>query len=235
MDEFVYRFLLQSGYPRASIVADLSLLPLAGPPGTGDADGDAASAPAYAIVDPGTGDRLALVDVVGAVDGDALRAAATRLGAYARRFGGRVVQAFLVRVDPAADPPEARVQFYRAWPDETLRRTSAKAFPDLDSLRTWQLLAERRERSTPGPGRAGPGDATGPGALAWLPGVALALLAAADRVAAALTGIGLVDLPGAVLIVGAAALLTAPALRTRPRPSRKRPPREGASKGIYRR
>ena len=155
MDELIYRFLLQSGYPRASLVTDLDLLPIAGDP---NAPGTGVPDPALAVVDPGTGDRLAIVGAVGPVDADALRATGSALADYARRFGGTVVQGFLVRVDDRGRSPDEQVQFYRVWPNDGLERFAAEAFPDFEAMRTWQLLAERRERGVPG----APGAASGP-------------------------------------------------------------------------
>ncbi len=223
MDELIYGFLLQSGYPRAAVVDDLSLLPLAGADG-GRPNGDA---PAFAIVDPDTADRLAVIDGVGAVDGDELRARAASLGRYARRFGGRSVQAFIVRVDFSAPSLEARVRFYRVWPNESLQRLSAKTFPDLASLRTRQLLVERRELSAPDgesvdaddfgydadpDAYPDPAPAPGMSRTVWLPGAVLVLCVLADALAASVRGEGLFSVVQAVLLVGAAALLLVPAL-----------------------
>ena len=166
MDELIYRFLLQSGFPRASIVTDLSLLPLAGAGSVPGDDGSATGGPSLAVVDPDTADRLAVVKAVGALDGDGLRAAAARLAAFARRFGGRSVQGFLVRVDERGADPDERVQFYRVWPVEELERVTAEAFPDLDTMRVWQRLAERRAlAATPGAGAGGARAAAPPGDL----------------------------------------------------------------------
>ena len=230
MDELVYRFLLQSGHPRASVVADLTLLPLAGSP-----DGEPPRAPSFAVVDPVTGDRLALVDALGPVDGDALRRAASDLGRYAQRFGGQSVQGLLLRVDLDGATADEQMQAYRVWPTRELERVSLKAFPDLETLRTWRLLAERKR---PSGGRAGTSPAADdpdgefgglaagaygpdgrddrvgrrPGAAVWAPGALLAALAVADWLLVRLVGEPLLDGTQALLLVGAAALLLAAAI-----------------------
>jgi len=226
MDELVYRFLLDSGYPRAAIVGDLELLPIAAG-GTDIAALADTARPDYAIIDPVSLDRLAVLLCVPALDKEGLEVAAGSLGRFAQRFGGRTVQGFLVRIDPVATEVQARVQFYRVWPQSTLERVSAHAFPDLDTLRTRLLLSRQADSPVSGPARPeredGPFDLDGgdadttaedrlidiagrPGIGVWLPGLLLVGLAIADRIMSETTS-ALLDIEHAVLAVGAAALL----------------------------
>lgn len=237
MDELIYRFLLDAGYPRAAIVSELELLgPAAERP-------DAAAAPDYAIVDPTSFTTLAVLLEVEALDDDELADAAIELGSYARQVAGRSVQGYVVRVDPHAANPDGLVQFYRVWPNETLERVSPQAFPDLDTLRTRRALAERTGAEGDSAGEDGPaplavpvggiagaassstveafdfegtpGEATAqvadradsPSVLRWVPGLLLAALAIADRLVGAPADGSLLGLDQSVLATGAGVAL----------------------------
>ena len=183
MDELIYQFLLQAGYPRAAIVADASLIESArdgAPP---------EDATTYVVVDPETAARLAVIDVVEAIGGDALREAAAKAARYARRIGGREVQGFVIRVDTEGRCEAEQVQFYRVWPNPSIQQLTAKTFPDLDGLRVTNLLALERavpsapeivdfgedenEDASAGPDRRGT-------AGRYVPAIVLILLALAD-------------------------------------------------------
>jgi len=142
MDEFVYRFLLDSGYPRAAILTDLGLLSKEGARSDAAATG-ASVRPDFAIVDPDTLDRLAVLLAVPALGDQDLARAAHDLGSYAQRLGGRTVQGFLIRIDPEAGTIDERVRFFRVWPSRALEPIPADAFPDLAALRTWLRLTLR--------------------------------------------------------------------------------------------
>mgnify|MGYP000126318414 CR=1 FL=1 len=216
MDELIYQFLLQAGFPRAAIVSDSTLLES----GTGAPPDDAST---YVIVDPETADRLAVVDVVGAIDGDALEAAAGRAGRYARRIGGREIQGFVIRVDTRGRTEAEQVQFYRVWPNPDVQQLTAKTFPDLDALRVTGLLA--LERATPSaPEIVDFGDETdaaeespaGRGAAGrYVPAIVLILLATVDWFVGQTRGTGLLTIVQALLAVGAASLLTLVAVHRR--------------------
>lgn len=211
MDELIYQFLLQAGYPRAAIVSDASLLERgANAPPPEDAT-------TFAVVDPETADRLAAIDVVGAIDADTLRERASRVAQYARRLGGQQVQGFVIRVDTKGRNESEQVQFYRVWPGTRMQQLTAKTFPDLDGLRVAHLLAlelslpptpeiidvEDDEDVAEERARAGGG-----GALRWIPAILLLLLAVADWYVAQSRGTGLLSVVQALLAIGAAALLT---------------------------
>ena len=214
MDELIYQFLLQAGFPRAAIVSDAALLA----PGRATTSPEDAST--YAIVDPDTADRLAVIDVVGAIDGDALRENADRVGQYARRLGGDIVQGFVIRVDPNGRSDAEQVQFYRVWPNARTQQLTAKTFPDLDGLRVMHLLAIERavpsepeiidlvEDEEPGPERASGGGA----AARYVPAILLLLVAVCDWYLVQSRGGGLLSAVQAMLVIGAAALLTIVAL-----------------------
>ena len=135
MDELIFQFLLQAGYPRASIIVEATLLT---PGGTGVAPEEATT---YAIVDPDTAEPLAAIDVVEAIDEETLERVAAGVGRYALRIGGSDVQGFVIRVDPRGRNDAEQVQFFRVWPNERIQPLSAKTFPDLDTLRVARRLS----------------------------------------------------------------------------------------------
>ena len=216
MDELIYQFLLQAGYPRASIVADPALLE----PTTSDREPEDATT--FVIVDPASAARLAVIDVVDALDDQALEERTARVGQYARRIGGREIQGFVVRVDPRGRTEADQVRFFRVWPGPATQRLTAKTFPDLDALRVSHLLAHEQRRSP----ASSTGDATdatarraerrggadrddrGVGAWRYLPAVVLLLLLGADWSLLLTRGVGLLNVGQVLLAVGAASLLT---------------------------
>jgi len=217
MDELIYQFLLQAGFPRASIVVDPTLF---SPGGDSTPPDDATT---YAIVDPETADRLAVIDVVGTVDGDELKLAADRVGHYARRIGGRMIQGFVIRVDPNGSSDAEQVQFYRVWPNGRIRQLTAKTFPDLDSLRVTYLLSLQRPVPTT-PEIIGVDDEeddiekvtkSGIGALSAVPAILLLLLVGVDWYLQQTRGTGLLNIVQALLVTGSAALWTLVSVRRR--------------------
>jgi len=212
MDELIFQFLLQAGYPRASIISDPTLL-------TAGAEGDdPAETATFAIVDPETAERLAVVDVVEAIDSAELEIVADQVGHYAELLGGRTIQGFLIRVDPHGMTEAEQVQFYRVWPNSRTQQLTAKTFPDLDALKVASLLARgnvaTRSRGIVDfggrgarPSQAG-GTAAGGTAGRYVPAIVLALLAVTDVYVEQTRGTGLLNLAQALLAIGAAALLT---------------------------
>lgn len=214
MDELIYQFLLQAGYPRASIVADATLLT---PGGRGAIPDDAAT---FVIVDPDSAERLAVIEVVDAVDAGTLQAVSSSTAHYARRVGGHDVQGFVIRVDPRGNKEAEQVQFYRVWPNSTMQRLSAKTFPDLDALRVARKLV-MAATSPVGSAIVDVVDEvdfdaiepTGRGGFALvMPAILLILLAIADWYLAQFRGMPLLSMTQAVLAVGAATLFTLSAL-----------------------
>lgn len=135
MDELIFQFLLQAGYPRSSIVTEATLLT---PGGSGPVSEDAST---YTVVDPDTADTLAVIDVVEAIDEEALKQVAAGVGRYASRVGGRETQGFVIRVNPRGRSDTEQVQFFRVWPNHPIQQLSAKTFPDLDTLRVARRLS----------------------------------------------------------------------------------------------
>jgi len=232
MDELAFRFLLDCGYPRASIIDELELLAVSG---TGDGVGTPTEAarPDIAILDPETLERLAVFRTVGALDPYGLSAEADELARFARQFGGHAVQGFLVRIDPQAELAEESVRFYRVrdepMPEDPMPEyVPAHAVPDLDTLRLRQRLIAWSDAVSPvspvSPGVSDSGDdeeefdlegmpteGTGsgratsgrPGAAVWLPGLVLTGLALADLFLAR----PVLDAEQALLAIGAGTLL----------------------------
>jgi len=229
MDELVFRFLLDCGYPRASIVDELELLAVSGT-GDGVDTPTEATGPDIAILDPETLERLAVFRTVGPLDPDGLSAETETLARFARQFGGHAVQGFLVRIDPQADLAEESVRFYRVRHDPTPEDpmpeyVPAHAVPDLDTLRlrlrliAWSdavspvtpVLADPDEDEEAFDLEGMPIESTGferapsarPGAAVWLPGLVLTGLALADLFLAR----PVLDAEQALLAIGAGTLL----------------------------
>lgn len=211
MDELIYSFLLQSDYPRASIILDSDLLGPAAQVGSG------MKIPSFIIVDPESAQSLAVIEVVDAIDGDALRQVAIETGAYAAKLGNRSIQGFVIRVDVRGRTEEQQVQFYRVWPNSTLQQLSSKTFPDLATLRVARKLMDARtaaaakspqiieaidieEEAEPSPG-----------AGMYFPAVVLLMLIVVDSFFQAAQGGPLLSISQSVLAFGAALLFTLPA------------------------
>lgn len=219
LDDLIYNFLLQAGYPRASIIFDFDLLDLSKQTGT------KLKTPAFVIVDPETADPLAVIDVVDAVDSEALKSVAIQTGAYASKLAGKLVQGFVIRVDVQGKTEGDQVQFYRIWPNSTLQRLSSKNFPDMDALRVSRMLmanstakavasasdviglrgvnASDEQGSTP--------SSRGVSAGLYLPALALLVLILLDALLTSSQGQAWLTVPQSILALGAAILLTLPA------------------------
>jgi len=210
LDELIYSFLLQSDYPRASVVLDSDLLGPAAQVGSG------MKVPSFIIVDPESAQSLAVIEVVDAIDGDALRQVAIETGAYAAKIGNKAIQGFVIRVDIRGRTEEEQVQFYRVWPNSTLQQLSSKTFPDLASLRVARKLIDTRmAAAAQAPQIIEPIDIDddiepSPGAGMYFPAVFLLLLIVADSYFNALKGVPLLSLSQSVLAFGAALLFTLP-------------------------
>ncbi len=175
-------------------------------------------APSFVIVDPDTAELLAVIDVVDAIDGDALREVAIETGAYASRLAGRTIQGFVIRVDVRGHTEEEQVQFYRIWPNSTLQQLSSKSFPDLETLRVARKLVI--SGSAPSPAQSSAVldpeeedrafDEPRPGPGMYFPALVLLLLVLIDSYMNASRGSSLLSLSQSVMAFGAALLFTVP-------------------------
>ncbi len=212
LDDLIYSFLLQSDFPRASILLDLDLLESAAQVDAG------MRSPSFIIADPLTAELLAVIDVVDAIDGDTLRQVSIETGAYASRLGGRTVQGFVIRVDVRGRTEEEQVQFYRIWPNSTLQQLSSKSFPDLDTLRVARKLVVASKTAvanvtTVNVNRDEETDGTvarRPNAGMYIPALVLLALVIVDSVFVAYHGAPLLTVAQSVLAFGAALLFTLP-------------------------
>ena len=211
MDELIYSFLLQSDYPRASVILDSGLLGPAAQVGSG------MKIPSFIIVDPETAQPLAVIEVVDAIDGDALKQVAIVTGAYAIRIGHKSIQGFVIRVDLRGRSEEEQVQFYRVWPNSTLQQLSSKTFPDLASLQVARKLIDSRMAAAAKSSQivdvidVDDDIESGPGAGMYFPAVVLALLIVTDSVFNAFKDAPLLSLSQSLLAFGSAILFTLPA------------------------
>ena len=219
LDNLIYSFLLRSGYPRASIVFDLNLLDPANRTSSKIKD------PTFVVVDPETAVPLAVIEVVGAVDNDALKDSAIQAGAYASELAGKRIQGYVIRVDAHGQTEADQVQFYRIWPNSTLQKLSSKHFPDIDALRVSRKLIENSAAKALGKGPDAMAQYTTPDALTikdsagsslmgaglYLPALALLLLVVIDALLTTFNKTSWLSVPQSILILGAAVLLTLPA------------------------
>jgi len=219
LEDLIYSFLLQSGYPRSSIVYDLDLVGIAAEEVAN------VSTPAFAIFDPDTAAPLAIVQVVAALDIDELKQTAIETAIYASKIADKLIQAFVIRVDVNGQTDEEKAQFYKVWPNSTLKQLSSQNFPDLDALRVCRMLLVNSSApaSQEVPTVLGAkseasmesirDDSTDPKSQLglFIPAILLLILMFADGMFYALTGKALLTIPQSILAMGAAALLTVPA------------------------
>ncbi len=222
MDDLIYSFLLQYGFPRASIVVDVDLLGPTAQVGSG------MNIPTFVLVDPDNADPLAVIEVVDAVNPERLKQAAIETGAYASRLAGKFVQGFVIRVDPHGRSEAEQVQFYRIWPNSTLQSLAAKNFPDLESLRVSRKLVVNttaREVSSASSiikpssdddfkdrdDESEDASSQIPAAGLYVPALVLLLLILLDGLFSAFKGQALLTISQSILALGAAALFTVPA------------------------
>jgi len=220
LDDLIYGFLLQSGYPRAAIVFDMDLL------GPTIQIASGMKVPSFIIVDPQTAEPLAVMDVVDALDAEALKQVAIEAGAYASRLGGKSIQGLVIRVDVRGRVEAEQVQFYRVWPNSTLHSLSSKNFPDLEALRISRklILSTTAKSVESSPALEGPvnentvlisdnhpsGSDTSQALGLYLPAFCLLLLILVDIVFDTVFDGSFMSLSQSILAAGAAGLLTVP-------------------------
>jgi len=217
LDELIYKFLIQSGYPRSSIVSKLTsgVLP-AGGAKTGGLD----DCITCLIVDPATANYLAVIAVVGASDSDTLHEAGSACMHFSKRIDESKLQCFVIRVDIEAYDSDEQVQFFRVADDRQLLPLSVQSFPDIDSLRVSRLLGQKQMvpaveiiDTTIDEDALEEADYSEKRPLTlYLPGLLLVVLAVANGVVDMMTGSALFGAGTINLIIAAAFLLTLPAL-----------------------
>ena len=206
LDDLIFKFLLQSGFPRASIVSDVaSVLPLQ--------SGENAT---FIIVDPESVLKLAVIAVIGPKAGDELISEAAVVANYASRLGGKSVLGFTIRVDSKGNSEQEQVQFYQCWPNSQLKQLSARIFPDFESLRVANKIAVKSVAIAKPVMVEMEGDAESSvkrfGKGAYIPAFLLLILVIIDWSLNVFRGQELLNMNHSLLLVGAAALLSLPAL-----------------------
>lgn len=220
MDDLIYHFLLQSEFPRASILLNAEQLAVH----HNNAD-SSLEAPSFVIVDPDTASALAVIEVVDAIDQDLLSQKAKNTRRFAQNLANGGIPAFIIRVDMRGATQAEQVQFYKIISNTELQSLSSKTFPDLDTLRVARMLADanqptddfvesdfeniasRRSQSS--------GSAKTRPVSSWriyIPALLLLLLVLLDSYFTASRGAALLSLTQSVLVIGAALLFTLPAL-----------------------
>ncbi len=216
LEELIYRFLLQADYPRSSIVFKIDLLnPAVEVSGS-------AYVPTYIIVDPGTAEPLAVIEVVDAVGDEDLAIVSRNVCDYAARIAKESIQKFVIRVDVRGRTEAEQIQFYRIYSNNNLEKLSGNNFPDLETLKVHRKLIRnsatpvvtKSPRLSAGAGiqeSLGQDQRSPPGAGLYLPALVLVLLFVLDGLISLLRGEPLLSIPQSVLALGAAVLLTLPA------------------------
>ncbi len=146
MYELIFRFLLDSGYPRGAIVTDHA-----------GSDAGQNYHPTFLIADPDSAEILAVIDLVESGTREDLSSHALHAGRYAARLGAgkakeagaELVQAFVIQVDQANPVEEDQVGFYKLLPGKKMQKVSSYAFPDLDALRVDRRLKSMNGQTTP--------------------------------------------------------------------------------------
>ena len=219
MEDLIYNFLLQSNYPRASILLDTDLVESKGT----NANASETS-PEFIIVDPDTAQPLAVINTFEGVNDAAMRKVAIQTRNYAAKLSGKTVQGFVIRVNLNGASEDEQVQFYRIWPNKSIQQLTPKKFPDLDTLKVARKLADARstddsadERdtrdSTRGSRSRKPRAAlwSSPLAKVYLPAILLLVLLLLDSIVTVLRGTPLLTLSQSILFTGAAVLFAVPA------------------------
>jgi len=130
--ELIYRFLLDSGFPRGSVVADPKN------------DSEAGNYhPTFLIVDPQTADTLAVIEVVESGTQEELASHALPAGRFASRIVEGGVPAFVIQVDVNHAVASEQVRFYKLLAGKKMQQISSYAFPDLQALQVAQKLKDR--------------------------------------------------------------------------------------------
>lgn len=206
MEDLIRKFLLQSGFPRASLVSDLQSVSSNIPIGSAS----------YLIVDPDTVEKLAVVAVVGPVNAEGLYEKCHKAAFVAKKIGDKRVQAFVIRVDLKAKRDTEQVQFYRCFPNTELEQLNASTFPDLSSLKVHYRLNEPSIVSTPEvldvAEDSEDKQAEKIGLGAYIPAFLLLLVCLVDLVLTHLLNTQLMKVQHVLLLTGAALLLSMPAL-----------------------
>ncbi len=221
MDELIYKFLIQSGYPRSSIVSKLTSGILTSKSASnGSIQGSLDQCITCIIVDPITADYLSVIAVVGASDAETLNEAGSACALYATRLDQYKLQCFVIRVDIEAHESDDQVQFFRVDDDQQLVPLSVQSFPDIDSLRVSRLLALKQmspvveiiDSTSDDESQIEANLPTKRPLSMYVPGVLLLLTGVLNWVVGMKTESALLDSGTINLLIGAAFLLTMPSL-----------------------
>ena len=123
LEDLIYNFLLQSNFPRASILMDTDLLEQDVSSSNGTL-----TTPSFIIVDPETAKPLAVINTIAALEEEMLRTVSIQTRNYCSQLGGKAIQGFVIKVDLDAATEEEQVQFYRIWPNKSAQQLTANSF-----------------------------------------------------------------------------------------------------------
>lgn len=222
MDDLIYNFLLQSDYPRASIILNVEVV------GSAICSDSGNEAPAFIIVEPETADVLAVIDVASSLSDEMLEERAGEVRSYAHQLAGNYALGFLFCVDPHGSTEQEQVRIYRLLRNARLQQLSMQNFPDFNTLRVSRKLAiktsveydESLLASTASTGELQLTDADvglhdlddvcGKALYSYLLALVLLIAIVADRILMMYLGESLLTTAQSVLTIGAAVLFTVP-------------------------
>lgn len=219
MDDLIYNFLLQSGYPRSSIVLNIEI-------GPETDDGYDEDAPAFIIAEPETADVLAVIGVTTSIDDDSLELKASDVSYYARMFAEDSALGFLFCVDPYGNTEQEQVKVYRVLRNSDVQLLSMQNFPDFTALRVSRKLAIKTSgvanqpfpeslhsvetQTVPSVDAHESNFFSAVAAYFYLPALILLMAIVADRLCMMYIGVSLLTTAQSVLTIGAAFLFSLP-------------------------
>lgn len=204
MQDLIFRFLLESGFPRGSILTDHK----------SDNTGQSYQ-PAFLIVDPESADTLAVIDVVESGTMEQLSSHALHTGRFAAKVGRHGVQSFVIQVDDENPVSSEQVRFFKLLAGKKMQQISSYAFPDLEALQVARKLKSKNQY----PGAAVLDDDSGSrketdrGAqVLYVLAILLVIMCVLDWSLMQIRGSGIFTLQQILLLISAAALLAIPIL-----------------------
>ncbi|WP_345969434.1 hypothetical protein WCX72_08795 [Sulfurimonas sp. HSL1-6] len=131
LEEEVYKFLLQKGFPPESILYEPAILPIGS---------NIRYRPDFLIVDPSTGERLALIEVKGPLSN--LARASEHLDAYKKALGNLRIATYIITA-PEQVPEKLSVLTSEEGINE--REVDSEVFPKYEALKANNLADKKAD------------------------------------------------------------------------------------------